>query len=126
MRISDWSSDVCSSDLQRTGERHPADAPIPRPIPHGTHRPDADSQPARLAHAFADAARLESGRTPSLYRHYALHDIGDGRPRRRHRERKIGRASYRRRVCQYVTISVVAVSINKKKKDNYTVGTRES
>src|SRR3546814_2138643 len=32
MRISDWSSDVCSSDLVGVGER-----PVPRPLPHVDH-----------------------------------------------------------------------------------------
>src|SRR3546814_17168604 len=63
-------------------------------------------------------------------------DVGDERTRQRHRRgaaaiparrempphpeppeeqrRKIGRASCRARVCQYVSISVVAVSLNKK------------
>src|SRR3546814_15421188 len=36
---------------------------------------------------------------------------------RRGDRRKIGRASCRERVCQYVSISVVAVSLKKKKKD---------
>src|SRR3546814_6247164 len=35
MRISDWSSDVCSSDLPLRHQHHPPDAP---PFPHLRHR----------------------------------------------------------------------------------------
>src|SRR3546814_18580875 len=86
MRISDWSSDVCSSDLRirdeladrvrhrlrRHAVEHDAVAPVPDPV----------SAEAGLDHA---AARGE-----------------------------IGRASCRESVCQYVYISVVAVYLNKK------------
>src|SRR3546814_15846627 len=65
-RISDWSSDVCSSDLDRIA----ADIGLPR-------------------HSRAHALSLRSV--------------------------KIGRVSCRERVCQYVSISVVAVSLKKKK-----------
>src|SRR3546814_5615786 len=72
MRISDWSSDVCSSDL-RDRLRHV----------RGTGRR------AGCPRQHAESAR----------------DV----------PREIGRASCRERVCQYVLISVVAVSFNKKK-----------
>src|SRR3546814_17386605 len=39
MRISDWSSDVCSSDL-RQGDRADAPAAVPRHQPPGGPRPD--------------------------------------------------------------------------------------
>src|SRR3546814_12887245 len=77
MRISDWSSDVCSSDLSARWRRALARASPPR----------AD-RPARGRRCRAAA------------------------PRRRSAE--IGRASCRERVCQYVSISVVAVSLKKK------------
>src|SRR3546814_8410912 len=89
MRISDWSSDVCSSDLAgmarmyaRAGRRHRRArdrAPVHR-------RRNAHFDPPRLA-------PLPSG----------LHEIiGDGG--------EIGRATCRERVGQYVEISVVAAS----------------
>src|SRR3546814_19227933 len=71
MRISDWSSDVCSSDL-------------------------ISDQPR-------SAGRLLR-RQP---------EQGGGRPQGARGE-QIGRASCRERVCQYVEISVVAVSLKKK------------
>src|SRR3546814_20774356 len=79
MRISDWSADVCSSDLSAT---------------------------IWLAD-MADFAEMN-----------AVWDawIADGAaPARATGEAKqIGRASCRERVCQYVSISVVAVSFTKK------------
>src|SRR3546814_12435843 len=47
-------------------------------------------------------------------RGYASHDAAHGHGYRK----KIGRASCRERVCQYVEISAVAVSLKKKKKPN--------
>src|SRR3546814_8246670 len=69
MRISDWSSDVCSSDL-----RSPLD-------------------------------RLLAGAQQLRRRTVLAHQVV---------AREIGRASCRERVCQYVSISVVAVSLKKK------------
>src|SRR3546814_16750103 len=81
MRISDWSSDVCSSDLS------------------GRCRDAADGESRRLRRDRAAPARLAARRG------------GD----------QIGRASCRERVCQYVQISVVAVSL--KKQIHYITGT---
>src|SRR3546814_14283998 len=83
MRISDWSSDVCCSDLlppicprpmQGRLSRCPSRRPLPRPC------------------------RCRRAR---------------GGQRRMRRKLQIGRASCRERVCQYVLISVVAVSLKK-------------
>src|SRR3546814_16052400 len=76
MRISDWSSDVCSSDLVHIRRLRAAVFLHHRGITReGTE------------HLFRDLAGL----------HIA----------------EIGRASCRERVCQYVSISVVAVSLKK-------------
>src|SRR3546814_15833244 len=104
MRISDWSSDVCSSDL---GE------PIQSAIP--------TSAPSFAAATAAAAAIM-------LLLLHRLHRAGECRKQRSlvlagrsfsagGLHLKIGRASCRERVCQYVEISVVAVSLNKKRKD---------
>src|SRR3546814_3570892 len=72
MRISDWSSDVCSSDLYRS-RRRPAErrrAPHAGPAPGGRRR--------RRARALCNPAAAPEG------------------------DREIGRASCRERVCQYV------------------------
>src|SRR3546814_14239670 len=100
MRISDWSSDVCSSDLHglgladeagqalgAAGSRDGADGDLRLPELGGVCGDD------EVAHhrQFAAAAERVTG------------------------HRQIGRASGRERVCQYVYISVVAVSLKKKK-----------
>src|SRR3546814_6746248 len=77
MRISDWSSDVCSSDLQEDGRQHRA--------------PEIDG-PAQDGEAVA--ARLEQQAAGQLLAQAAgLRQQGD---------EQIGRASWRERVCQYV------------------------
>src|SRR3546814_16890874 len=77
MRISDWSSDVCSSDLA-IGMTF--DELVERAYDRGVFdRGNSNAGSVRVA-----------GQTP------------------------IGRASCRERVCQYVEISVVAVSLKKK------------
>src|SRR3546814_17829853 len=46
MRISDWSSDVCSSDLRRRGGQQPAVQGIPR-LPRPPHHPALAATPGR-------------------------------------------------------------------------------
>src|SRR3546814_4635401 len=73
MRISDWSSDVCSSDLAVAG----ASAPLrhdPFTPPESDQCPNSDRKAALTVRA----------------------------PRTRVRSTQIGRASCRERVCQYV------------------------
>src|SRR3546814_16715804 len=101
MRISDWSSDVCSSDLAR---RAPADVGV-----------------------VAARADVEQQLLAGIVEHRRDHrDVGQvgaavvGRVQRidvtrPHGRPEIGRASCRERVCQYVYISVVAVYLTKKK-----------
>src|SRR3546814_14831184 len=106
MRISDWSSDVCSSDLGEIGEpgailaaredrrivrRVERDRILRRALLGGVHRDDG----------ILDI--LEAGQHGALVR--GERGLGP-----------IGRASCRERVCQYVSSSVVAVSLKKKKK----------
>src|SRR3546814_4188835 len=81
MRISDWSSDVCSSDLF-CGARAEILA-----LQHETHRDIPSPDPL-------------DGFVHSCERH----DIDDSRDAmlRREREHQIGRASCRERECQYV------------------------
>src|SRR3546814_20724525 len=104
MRISDWSSDVCSSDLRgfdglaRIGRRGkaPIDTPEARGIIVAAHRQQC---------AADDAIGRQS--------------VQD-RP-------EIGRASCRERVCQYVENSVVDVAFKKKtKRKKYTHKTNEA
>src|SRR3546814_16381879 len=105
MRISDWSSDVCSSDLRvavgqaAPEEQHGADS--------GGDGEVADGLVAEpvIAGAFLD-------------------DVFETAEKQAHRGKaeevkaleQNGRASCRERECQYVEISVVAVSLKKKTK----------
>src|SRR3546814_11715136 len=116
MRISDWSSDVCSSDLH-----------------HGFGQGgavDGDEVAAHAARLGVEEARhaFLAGAGVALDQHGGVtagdapgqrHQAGAGIvAHRRDRRREIGRASRRERVCQYVEISVVA-GYFKTKKLNY-------
>src|SRR3546814_12649534 len=98
MRISDWSSDVCSSDLRVAGHGR---GPTARRRPPQRDRPS----PPRGGDVRRAAARRHGGGRrhplPALL-------LLPSRPN------EIGRASCRERVCQYVEISVVAVSLKTK------------
>src|SRR3546814_10124642 len=87
MRISDWSSDVCSSDLRPIARLEIAVAE------HGGER--ADLVAFRIAHAIVEypAQPLDRGHFADLPP-LAGADIPIGD--------QIGRASCRERVCQYV------------------------
>src|SRR3546814_13560015 len=117
MRISDWSSDVCSSDLGEivigSGLAEQLGVYVGEPVslmmvrfePDGGI--DTDFYSFRLAGIFhSDNAKYDSTRIvatmPAVQR---MVGAGD----------EIGRASCRARVWQYVSLSVVAVSVNKKK-----------
>src|SRR3546814_18250996 len=109
MRISDWSSDVCSSDLRDghsprlhdaaddgEGGRHQA----------GFTYADDHSRDEQLTKRPGEAA----GHRRQRPHRYTPENNGA------RRIAELGRASWRERVCQYVTISVVAVSLKKQKK----------
>src|SRR3546814_18105597 len=111
MRISDWSSDVCSSDLAlRTRKIDvlilPSELALDRLhiVSHALGLLDqllrlADLRLQRLQHSQRQAlevARLIDQRSCLVLE-------------------QIGRASCRDRVCKYVSISVVAVSFKKQK-----------
>src|SRR3546814_12389964 len=105
MRISDWSSDVCSSDLTRQVDRFVDVERIGAAMAHIT---EGAATRTLVAHdhergrAFAKA--LAYVRARGLFAHsmqiMLAQDFLD----------EIGRASGRERVCQYGSISVVAVS----------------
>src|SRR3546814_14070410 len=103
MRISDWSSDVCSSDLiaqlHRLAER--IGAGKTRAI--GLAGFSEDDRLVLVDQIGIDGEgaerRLVAGIREEINAAYRL---------------QIGRASCRERVCQYVSISVVAVSLKKK------------
>src|SRR3546814_15671791 len=103
MRISDWSSDVCSSDL--TPLRHSEQARKSR-CPSRKREGSCAPVPTPLSGADAAIIRKNGDRSPvARTRLDGLCGAG---------AREIGRASGRVRVCHYVSISVVAVSLQKK------------
>src|SRR3546814_14489301 len=104
MRISDWSSDVCSSDLRgglgdpdrvQVGER--TDGEGERAVEGPAHAELADGQPAEH--------RCDGERHPGDGADQAVGPVAPV---------EIGRASCWERVCQYVVISGGAVSLKKK------------
>src|SRR3546814_14178631 len=110
MRISDWSSDVCSSDLFGHIARDE----------HREHRQHLLEQPGvepalRRGMARDGAANVLRSEDLAPYL-VALPDRR--RLRSQHRIEHIGRASCRERVCQYVSISAVAVSFKTKNKQD--------
>src|SRR3546814_11692368 len=116
MRISDWSSDVCSSDLQSgaNGGGHfpPDNDPIYFKRVEQSHRVTGSVDRLRRFHPTLICSR------PSRRRRYSS-DWCRHWSRRRRRiapPGQIGRASWRERVGQYVSISVVGVSVKKKTK----------
>src|SRR3546814_14260492 len=101
MRISDWSSDVCSSDLRvrmafiaSAGQIVSADY--------------SQIELRVMAHVSGDEnLRKAFSQGADIHRTTASEVFGVD---------QIGRASCRGRVCQYVSISGVAVSLKTKKK----------
>src|SRR3546814_18986982 len=95
MRISDLSSDVCSSDLDERQEHVPLGVPD---VPLGGEEGVALGAGGQRHPPFEHLEQRAEGEA----------DRGD-----EERQPEIGRASCRERVCQYVSISVVAVSLKK-------------
>src|SRR3546814_18715250 len=118
MRISDWSSDVCSSDLGAAYAQALAASGIEYDMLFG---PAYKGIPLVTAVACAQA---EQGLdVPYAYNRKEAKDHGEGGtlvgapPRGRVvsvADVQIGRAQGRERVCQSVQIAVVAVSLKKK------------
>src|SRR3546814_18234087 len=106
MRISDWSSDVCSSDLGQI--RLPEDDGYSH-LKLKLEQGGFFGPVARLCasrHLIAGGVKPDNCiRLCEWPYDQSLLPIG----------LEIGRASWRERVCQYVKISVVAVSLQKKK-----------
>src|SRR3546814_11425702 len=103
MRISDWSSDVCSSDLLRTFKPQELATLLTK---------DATLRQAlgfsRVPHRRTLERRLDATLPEAEAQVQALGQQILG-------EVEIGRAACRERVCQSVEISVVAGSLKKKK-----------
>src|SRR3546814_17486932 len=110
MRISDWSSDVCSSDLPRDVPRLPAGAHLHRPWvpgPRRDRRPEHASRPRGLRAALAG----------DLLRH----EVGAGGRARAHAQRDRKSAVWGKSVSERVNI--VGRGIIKNKNNNNTTET---
>src|SRR3546814_18984172 len=106
MRISDWSSDVCSSDLQMklctlrlSGTLRGHDPFSPTSLVAAPARFRVGALCAGTGAATGHGGRRRDARTCN----------------RPHGHAQIGRATWRERVCQYVKYSVVDVAEKKKK-----------
>src|SRR3546814_17332817 len=113
LRISDWSSDVCSSDLAVVADR---DRREPAQLAR-RQRAVGDGDPQHVGvqlqvHAVGQAQRLEL-----VFGQLAVDPAGDLRAELRdalgHEGAESGRASCRERGCQYVWISVGGVRFKK-------------
>src|SRR3546814_1965571 len=101
MRMSDWSTDVCSSDLVSYINRAPGDARlINAAVPFSTD-PNPAAKPFRLPIADTDADRA---RALDCLAAAVLYEAGDDAEGEQAVAQvvQIGRASCRERVCQYV------------------------
>src|SRR3546814_14343547 len=106
MRISDWSSDVCSSDLHD-------------PAP-GVVRIDCQGGYAQIGFDAGRPLINDKARRCGIAALAINNCIHFAALWPEVEALEIGRASCRERVCPYVSISVVAVSLNKKKKHTMT------
>src|SRR3546814_12930142 len=115
MRISDWSSDVCSSDLGVDQAEMKVDAVahrIDRRLGREAGLPAANARDFAHDLANGDGAVGGGDRIGGGASDLELVGAEFG-------EHEIGRAACRERVCQYVKISVVAGSVKKKRDYNY-------
>src|SRR3546814_16038714 len=96
LRISDWSSDVCSSDLRHRPRCHVVRVPSPGPRP-------VDIAPTACNRALCsrthETAGIQERSSPCAYPRSSAPQIGS--------------ASCRERVCQSVYISVVDVLLTR-------------
>src|SRR3546814_19774562 len=104
MRISDWSSDVCSSDLAhiREGERQISGHKKPVSDRHGEVQRAVGAAKLRTA-VYASSSNITADPDPEIDRRpFALDCRPTSHIETEARLVKIGRASCRERVCQYV------------------------
>src|SRR3546814_11826076 len=127
MRISDWSSDVCSSDLEGVlarddllGKAEDTRPVIPRLFAHPLVVEADDVRVRAVINREGDALALAL-----IEQRGELQDVADRGPAKTIQalvvvphDAQIGRASCRERVCPYVSIPGVAVSLHKKKQND--------
>src|SRR3546814_17711092 len=103
MRISDWSSDVCSSDLLLSG------LIVTLPLAPWVTAATVSAPPPGLLSLPRTSMTSALSSVPVAVSFCASGDAPPAPPA------KLGSASCGERVCQYVEISVVAVALTKKK-----------
>src|SRR3546814_19420807 len=111
MRISDWSSDVCSSDLSPSSVQRAVELGLPLFLGILGGTPD---HWARYGRAYREAWSQRGHPAGEADIAVAVHGFVGEDNREAKAPYQIGRASCRERVCQYVSISVFAVSFKKK------------
>src|SRR3546814_19893576 len=99
MRISDWSSDVCSSDLQRLALAIVGRSPVARQLAFArergwTHLDFYQTVGDDFARDYNVLVDGDEGAAVLMWRRKPAPKDGDGK--------QIGRESCRERVCQYV------------------------
>src|SRR3546814_11914574 len=106
MRISDWSSDVCSSDLQQLDEAGRSDAAVfqttLRYVDIGDDSQADSGQDHGLVHGDVYTIEVSSANRWLGKAHQDVQALKDHLASRSSVNVKIGRASCRERVCQYV------------------------
>src|SRR3546814_19573349 len=108
MRISDWSSDVCSSDLAARGIKYCWQ--IGRQMRTHRHRPNTRPAPAMRDAEGLVQIQVRNVRSELAWLSKAHHGVHVGPVQVNLATGKLGRASCRERVCQYGEISVDAVT----------------
>src|SRR3546814_12794105 len=140
MRISDWSSDVCSSDLRDQDDdeerQHHAEL-VEIGIAsqaeqggedelHPAGQDDADDQEQdRGAKQMADERERAKGQRRDRPNRLLAREAGEVADRAAELAGKIGRGSCRERVCQYVYIQVGAGYLKKQTTKNTTYTTNK-
>src|SRR3546814_15009063 len=111
MRISDWSSDVCSSDLQTCRGKVHEPVAVAAAEHRRLERP-APGHPGREVGACPqDHAELRRDAAPEVV------VVLTAQRSRQDQTLEIGRASCRESGCQYVEHSVVTVTLKNNKKE---------
>src|SRR3546814_20369110 len=112
MRISDWRSDVCSSDLGRVGlPWRPGTATA------GRYRDDRRTRPALVLPFPAEPRGAAPGPDTDAAAAPGVVEL-ELSVRTAPRPADTGRASWRKRVCPYVYVSVGCCTLNKQTTHN--------
>src|SRR3546814_20042723 len=119
MRISDWSSDVCSSDLdaeeEAEAEPEPEEDAAPESDAADGDRREDDADDAAPSIDVVPGNEDESEEPGDAQAGGQKDEGGEPTPGSDEESFEIGRATGRGRVCQCVYISVVVVSLKQKK-----------